>query len=165
MLACLTTAIGIITAYGEYFSKRLPVIGYVPWAVVFTVLSILVANLGLGPLLIAPTKPVLLGIYPISMCIVVLSLLKNWMQNQQFVFMSTLTVVIPLGVIEGLKVASFGPLYRHAYRLREIQWGTIKSMSGICEPDDFPSDTRLLFSKFGLSRVRCEQRFNGHGYG
>ncbi|MEH6581181.1 MAG: branched-chain amino acid transport system II carrier protein [Halioglobus sp.] len=112
LLACFTTAIGIITACGEYFSKLFPSIGYKTWATVFTALSILIANIGLGPLLIA-AKPLLLGIYPIAMCIVFLSLLKNTMKNQRFVFVFTLIPVVPLGILEGAitaKIAAVEPI-------------------------------------------------------
>lgn len=107
MLACLTTAIGIVTACGEYFTKLYPKIGYRTWATGFTILSVFVANIGLGPLL-AAAKPVLLGIYPIAMCIAILSLLKERMINQRSVFMSTLIPVVPLGIIEGARIAGMG---------------------------------------------------------
>ena len=109
ILASLTTAIGIITACGEYFSKLFPKFGYRSWVTAFTLLSIFVANVGLGPLLLA-AKPVLLGIYPIALCITALSLLKNRMPNQPFVFMFTLAPVIPLGLIEGARTAGISAI-------------------------------------------------------
>ena len=118
LLASLTTAIGVITACGEYFCKLYPSIGYRPWAIAFTILSVFIANIGLGPLLDA-AKPVLLGIYPVAMCIAFLSLVKDKMRNQRFIFMSTLAPVIPLGVIECAQVAGMDT-FIHASR--SIDW-------------------------------------------
>ena len=101
-LACLTTAIGLISACGQYFSKVFPVFDYKKWTIMFSILSVVVANMGLGPLL-ATMRPVLLGVYPIAMCIALLSLVKDKMPDERFVFMFTLIPVIPLGIVEGIK--------------------------------------------------------------
>jgi len=112
-LACLTTAIGLISACGAYFNKIAPVMSYRGWTILFTILSIFVANMGLGPLL-ATAKPVLLAFYPIAMCVALLSLVQDRMPNPRFIFLVTLIPVIPLGLIEGLRsseVQKFDSLY------------------------------------------------------
>lgn len=104
ILACLTTAIGLISACGSYFSKVMPIMGYRGWAISFSILSVVVANMGLGPLL-ATARPVLLGFYPIAMCVALLSLVQDRMPNRRFVFSFTLVPVVPLGIIEGLRTS------------------------------------------------------------
>jgi LIVCS family branched-chain amino acid:cation transporter len=103
-LACMTTAIGLISACGSYFSTIIPAISYKAWAVGFTVLSIVVANMGLGPLLVT-ARPVLLGCYPIAITVALLSLVQHKMADRRFVFLFTLIPVIPLGIIEGLRTS------------------------------------------------------------
>ena len=112
-LACLTTAIGLISACGSYFSQNVPIAGYAGWTVIFSIASVLMANIGLGPLL-ALARPVLLGVYPIAMCVAILCHFQNRMPNRQLVFLITLIPVIPLGIIEGLRtggVERFSGLY------------------------------------------------------
>ncbi|MCO6059236.1 branched-chain amino acid transport system II carrier protein, partial [Pseudomonas sp. MOB-449] len=60
-LACLTTAVGLITACGEFFSNQFPV-SYRTVVIVVSLFSLLVANLGLTQL-ISFSVPVLVGLY------------------------------------------------------------------------------------------------------
>lgn len=125
-LACLTTSIGLMSSCGTYFSNVIPLTGYRGWIIIFTILSILMANIGLGPLLIL-VRPVLLGVYPIAMCVALLCLVQDRMPNQRLVFLLTLTPVIPLGIIDGFRTGgvqgmsglydalSFLPLYKEGF--------------------------------------------------
>ena len=72
-LACLTTAVGLTTACGEFFSALLPV-SYRSVVIVFALFSLLVANQGLTQL-ISVSVPVLVGLYPLAIVLVPLSLL------------------------------------------------------------------------------------------
>ena len=114
-LACLTTAIGLISACGTYFSQTIPVASYATWTLIFSVASVLMANIGLGPLL-ALARPVLLGVYPIAMCIAILCLFQDRMPDKRFVFLVTLIPVVPLGIIEGFRtggVERFSAVYEN----------------------------------------------------
>ena len=71
-LACLTTAVGLITACGEFFSDLLPV-SYKTVVIVFSLFSLLVANQGLTQL-ISLSVPVLVGLYPLAIVLIALSL-------------------------------------------------------------------------------------------
>ena len=63
-VACLKTAVGLITSCGRTFVKLFPGgPSYRIWAVVFSVLSFLIANLGLNAI-IAYSMPVLMFLYP-----------------------------------------------------------------------------------------------------
>src|SRR5690625_6078875 len=63
-LACLTTAVGLLTALGVYFSRLLPV-SYRTVVIVMGLFSMAVANQGLAQL-IAFSVPILVGLYPID---------------------------------------------------------------------------------------------------
>ena len=112
-LACLTTAIALISSCGTYFSRIFPAISYRNWAIIFTIASLFGANIGLGPLL-ALARPVLLSIYPVAMTLALLCLVQHRMSDRRFVFLTTLAPVVILSIFTGLKmggVHSLTPLY------------------------------------------------------
>ncbi|MGP4078303.1 branched-chain amino acid transport system II carrier protein [Pseudalkalibacillus sp. R45] len=70
--ACLTTSIGLVTACGEYFNGIMPNVSYKLIIGIICVFSAAVANVGLTQL-INMTLPVLIGIYPLAIALVVYS--------------------------------------------------------------------------------------------
>lgn len=73
-LACLKTAVGLITSCSETFVDLFPHgPSYRVWAVAFSVLSFLIANLGLDAIL-AYSLPVLMFLYPLSIALILLTL-------------------------------------------------------------------------------------------
>ena len=107
ILACMTTAVGLLTACGEFFSKLLPFsYAQVVWA--FGVFSMLVANQGLDSL-IKVSIPVLVGLYPLAIVLVCLSLLGQRLARPQNIMRPVMLVTLVFGVIDGLKTAGFIP--------------------------------------------------------
>ncbi len=73
-VACLKTAVGLITSCGETFVKMFPGgPSYSVWATGFSVLSFLIANLGLNVIL-AYSQPVLMFLYPLAIVLIALTL-------------------------------------------------------------------------------------------
>ena len=73
-IACLKTAVGLITSCSETFVELFPQgPGYRVWAVIFCVVSFLIANLGLNAILNYST-PVLMFLYPLSIVLILLTL-------------------------------------------------------------------------------------------
>lgn len=107
-LACLTTAIGLVSACGQYFSRITP-LSYRVVVVIVTLISILVANVGLEQL-IAISVPMLLGVYPIAITLVVLNLASSWWKQPSRVFIPTLIVATLLGLVDSLMAAGYGGL-------------------------------------------------------
>ena len=68
LLACLTTAIGLITAFGEFISTQYPIISYQAAIFATTLFSFVISNVGLTTL-IQFSLPVLLIIYPVTIII------------------------------------------------------------------------------------------------
>src|SRR5699024_446717 len=64
IFACITTSIGLVTACSQYFHKVFPKLSYEKFAIMFTVFSAFIANVGLSKLIQIST-PVLLFIYPL----------------------------------------------------------------------------------------------------
>ena len=104
-LACLTTAVGLTAACGEFFSSLLPV-GYRTVVVVFTLFSLVVANQGLTQL-ISVSVPVLVGLYPLAIMLVSLSLLDRFWLVPSRIFIPVMAVTLVFGVADGLSAAGF----------------------------------------------------------
>jgi LIVCS family branched-chain amino acid:cation transporter len=107
-LACLTTAVGLLTACGEFFSSLLP-LSYRVVVVVFALFSLLVANQGLTQL-ISISVPVLVGLYPLAIVLVALSLLDNLWLSPRRVFVPVMTVALVFGLADGFAAAGFSQL-------------------------------------------------------
>lgn len=107
-LACLTTAVGLTTACGEFFSNLLPV-SYRTVVIAFTLFSLAVANQGLTQL-ISVSVPVLVGLYPLAIMLVALSLLDRCWLSQSRVFIPVMAVTFVFGVVDGLSAAGFTEL-------------------------------------------------------
>ena len=107
-LACLTTAVGLITACGEFFSSQFPV-SYRTVVILFSLFSLLVANLGLTQL-ISISVPVLVGLYPLAIVLVALSLADGLWRSASWVFVPVMAVTLVFGVFGGLSTAGFSSL-------------------------------------------------------
>ncbi|WLD92385.1 branched-chain amino acid transport system II carrier protein [Alkalihalobacillus sp. AL-G] len=70
--ACLTTSIGLVTACGEFFNKLMPNVSYNLIIGILCIFSAAVGNVGLTQL-INMTLPILIGIYPLAIALIVYS--------------------------------------------------------------------------------------------
>lgn len=102
-LACLTTAVGLVVACAEFFSRISP-IRYPVLVVLLTLFSFAVANRGLTEL-IRVSLPVLIGLYPLAIMLVVLNLMRPLWQHPPMVFRLVLAVTFLCGVVDGLVAA------------------------------------------------------------
>ena len=94
-VACLKTAIGLITSCAQMFSEMFPrSISYNKYAIVFTLGSFVVANFGLNTI-IQLSVPVLMFLYPLAITLIILSLLSPLIHQQKDVYRWTtgLTVI------------------------------------------------------------------------
>lgn len=73
LLACLTTAVGLIAASASFFNELLPKISYRWWSLIFTLIGLGVANLGLERIL-EVSGPVIGLIYPPAIALIAVSL-------------------------------------------------------------------------------------------
>ena len=99
-LACLTTAVGLITATSEYFNEIWPRISYRTYAVACTLGGFVVANQGLAAV-ISKSVPVLLVLYPIVMTLLVLMLLENFVWK-----LPRLSQRLAIGLVTGVSILS-----------------------------------------------------------
>ena len=102
-LACLKTAVGLITSCSETFVQLFPTgPSYRVWAVGFCVISFLIANLGLNAIL-AYSTPVLMFLYPLSIVLILLTLGGGLFGNDRGVLRWTIGFTMAAAVIDLLR--------------------------------------------------------------
>ena len=102
-VACLKTAIGLITACAETFKEMFPnSISYKAYVVVFSILTTLVANVGLTNI-IAYSLPVLMFLYPLAITLILLALLSPLFKDRQVVYVTTTLFTLFVSVADLLK--------------------------------------------------------------
>ena len=85
-LACLKTAVGLVTSCAETFAGIFPRgPKYAVWAVVFSVVSFLFANLGLSAI-IGWSIPVLMFLYPLAIALIALALFGKLFRHDRAVY-------------------------------------------------------------------------------
>jgi branched-chain amino acid:cation transporter, LIVCS family len=105
ILACLTTAVGLLSANASFFHKLFPRIPYKAFLIIFTLFSFAFANVGLSNL-IAFSLPVLLIIYPIAIVLMLLALVGNWFNHSKIVYALGLIVTFIISLNDGLVQAN-----------------------------------------------------------
>ncbi|MBO1271678.1 branched-chain amino acid transport system II carrier protein [Shewanella sp. 4t3-1-2LB] len=104
-LACLTTAVGLVSACSDFFSSLLPKLTYRMLVVVLSVICAVVANVGLSQL-ISISIPVLMMVYPVAIALVLVTFVNNWFRNPRLAHRAALSVALIFGIFDGLKVAA-----------------------------------------------------------
>ncbi|AIJ45154.1 branched-chain amino acid transport system II carrier protein [Comamonas testosteroni] len=102
MLACLTTGVGLITACSSFFSE-LTGISYRTMVIGLSIFSTAVANQGLAQL-IAVAVPVLVGLYPVAIALIALSLLHRWNQPA-LVYIPVMSTSLVFGLFDAARAA------------------------------------------------------------
>ena len=93
-VACLKTAIGLITSCSQMFSEMFPKsLKYNQYAVLFTALSFVIANFGLNNI-IQFSVPVLMFLYPLAIILILLSLLAPIIKKQRDIYRWTIAVTV-----------------------------------------------------------------------
>lgn len=102
---CLKTAIGLITSCSETFMRMLPGrLSYRGWAVLFSVVSLLIANLGLSKIIVI-TVPVLYFLYPLAMVLILLAMFGRHFGHDRVVYGWTIVPTLIPALIDGLRVS------------------------------------------------------------
>lgn len=103
IVACLKTAIGLIIACSEIFIQMYPnTLSYKAYAVVFTLISFLIANLGLQKI-ISLSIPVLMYLYPLAIVLIFLSLAYPIIGKNKRIFSFTILFTAIFSIFDLLK--------------------------------------------------------------
>lgn len=103
LFACLVTAIGLTCACSTYFAK-ITGVNYRIYVFIITVVSALIANLGLTSL-IQVSVPVLITLYPAFIILVIASFFTDKMKKPHYVIAPTAVLALIFGVIDGFDAA------------------------------------------------------------
>lgn len=101
LIACLKTAIGLVSAFSQTFTKLYPRVNYKWFCVGATVLAGVVSNIGLTSI-IAISTPVLMFIYPLAMLLIFLSLFSQFFENFKAVYRCSIYLTMISAFFEGL---------------------------------------------------------------
>ena len=108
ILACLTTAVGLLSANAAFFAKIFPKVKYQTFLIGFTLFSFAISNFGLERL-IEISLPVLLIIYPIAIVLMLCALFGNLFNHARPVYISALIVTFLISLYDGLAYAGISP--------------------------------------------------------
>ena len=101
--ACLKTSIGLVTACAETFSKMTNgKISYRSWAILFTVFSFAVSNIGLSAI-IEYSIPMLMLIYPPAIALILLAFLGKFFAHDCTVYIATMTGTWAAAIFDCMK--------------------------------------------------------------
>ena len=100
-LACLTTAIGLISSCAQYFHTLFPNVHYKVLATIFSLISFIIANFGLANI-ISFYIPVLMFLYPLTIVLMLLTFLSPLFRHSQLVYVSAIAVTFLISIVDGL---------------------------------------------------------------
>lgn len=83
ILACMTTAVGLISATSEFFNVLVPKVSYHAWAILFTALSIAFAFQGLDTVL-SIAVPFIIFLYPPAITLIIIGLIQPLVKGVTF---------------------------------------------------------------------------------
>ncbi|WP_346846189.1 branched-chain amino acid transport system II carrier protein [uncultured Rothia sp.] len=112
VLACLTTAVGLLSSTSEFFERLFPKISYTRWLIIFTVVAFLVSIMGLATVL-AIAGPILGFLYPIAITLIALTLLEPLVakplgKKLNYTFRFALTVATVWAALMTLNTVGWG---------------------------------------------------------
>ncbi|MGX6427927.1 branched-chain amino acid transport system II carrier protein [Levilactobacillus yonginensis] len=114
IIACLKTAIGLISAFGDTVHEMFPRIPYAALIAAASILPCLFANIGLTKLITYST-PVLMFLYPLAIVLIFLAVLSPILGTSRWLFgTSTLITLIP---------AIFSAVAALPANLQQTGWG------------------------------------------
>jgi len=102
ILACLTTAIGLIIANAEYFHTIFPRINYKTFVVIFATATFIIANFGLENI-IKFSIPMLMFLYPLAIVIIMLAFTSKLFNDERSVYIIAIGVTFCISLFDGLK--------------------------------------------------------------
>ncbi|GBG94773.1 branched-chain amino acid permease [Ligilactobacillus salitolerans] len=99
LLACLTTAIGLITSLAQDLSRRFPQVGYHRCLFGAAAISFLIANFGLEQI-IAYSSPLLSFLYPLAIALILLGLMAPLIGQNKIIYKTTITLTMIPAILD-----------------------------------------------------------------
>ena len=99
LLACLTTAIGLITSLAQDLGARFPQLGYHRFLFLAAGLSFLIANFGLDQI-ISYSSPILSFLYPLAIALITLGLLNPVIGKNRLIYRTTVMLTLIPAILD-----------------------------------------------------------------
>lgn len=119
LLACLTTSIGLTASCSSYFHKLIPGMSYQSICIVLSVISALLANIGLNQL-ITISVPVLTILYPLAIVLILLTFLHDLFKGKRAVYGISLLLTFLVSLVDGLRGTPLGSAQIHDWFIRNM---------------------------------------------
>ena len=101
--ACLKTSIGLVTSCSETFVKMTNgKISYKAWAIIFTVFSFAISNIGLSAI-IEYSVPMLMLIYPPAIALIILAFIGKFFSHDKAVYISVMAFTWAAAIFDCMK--------------------------------------------------------------
>ncbi len=119
--ACLKTTVGLVTSCAATFADMWPkFISRRDWTIAISVISFLVANLGLNRIT-SISIPALMFSYPLAIVIILLALFEKRFGGSRTVYRSTIFFVLPVSILDFIISGPFNEdLIELALKIRDI---------------------------------------------
>lgn len=104
ILACLTTAIGLITCCASYFLSLTGKLTYRAWCVIFALCGFVISTFGLKAI-ISAAIPVLMFSYPLALALIILLFTDRFFKSRRIVYVATTVFTLVPALISGLQTA------------------------------------------------------------
>ena len=106
-LACLKTSIGLVTSCAETFRLLFPKVSYKAWTVIFSLVPLAIANLGLTQI-ISISLPVLMFLYPLAITLILLTIFGKLFGNDRRVYVSVTVFTFVAACVDFLNALPAG---------------------------------------------------------
>ena len=101
IIACLKTAVGLISAFSETFEELFPKRSYHFYIAVVSILPCIFANVGLTNI-ITYSVPVLMFLYPLAITLILLALISPLFKHARLVYQVTTVFTLISAILDGL---------------------------------------------------------------
>ncbi|AIS03227.1 branched-chain amino acid transport system II carrier protein [Lactococcus lactis] len=101
IIACLKTAVGLMSAFSETFAELFPKKEYRFYLLIVSILPCIFANIGLTKI-IELSVPVLMFLYPLAIILILLALLSPLFKHSRLVYQITTAFTLLAAIIDGL---------------------------------------------------------------
>lgn len=105
-LACLTTAVGLITSCSEYFASLTNKISYKSWVFILSAASMIFSNAGLTKIL-EISVPVLNAIYPMAIVLMLLFMFNRLFKDSKHVYRMCMLFTAIFSIVDAVNVSFF----------------------------------------------------------
>lgn len=99
VITCFTTSVGLIASVSQFFTEEFPQVSYKTYVTICSVISFLLANLGLNQI-IKVSLPLLLFVYPIAIAVVLLIIVNKFIDLSRLGMRITVALAAIVALID-----------------------------------------------------------------